>query len=91
LGTSTPNGVFSIQGTGQNPTETTSPTASTYYVDEAILTTATLATGVISVNSASAGDLSVTFEPTHPWIRFIWTRTGGGAVDAIQVQLTLKD
>lgn len=90
LGTSTPNGSFYFEGTNENPAEVTSPTAYAYYVDEAILTTATLTTGVISVNSGSAGNLAVSFEPVHPWVRFKYTRVGGGAVDTLQVQVTLK-
>ncbi len=90
-GTSTPHGTFSFQGTGEDPTMTTSPTAYTYYVDEGIFLTATLSSGVVAVNSASAGNLSVTFEPTHPWVRMIFTRIDGGAAAALQGQLTLKD
>ena len=90
-GTSTPDGEFYIQGTGEDPTMTTTPKVFNYYVDEGIFTTATLSTGVISVDSATAGQFSVTFEPIHPWIRVFWDVTDGGAAGALNVQITLKD
>ena len=93
IGTGTPDGEFYVEGTNQNPVAVTSPTVARYYIDENkyTLTTATWATGTISVDSATDGNLSVTVEPVHPWVRLSFIRTDGGAVSAAQAQLTLKD
>ncbi len=93
IGTGTPDGEFYIQGTNENPAEVASPTWYTYYIDENkyTLLTATWAAGVISVDSASAGSLSVTVEPVHPWIRFFFDRTDGGAAAALDVQVHMRD
>lgn len=87
-GTSTPNGTYKI--IGNNQTGLATETWYDLYLDAnkvygnvngSVYSHAGGTT--ISVNSASAGYLSVTLEPTHPHLALVWTRTGGGSATGL--------
>lgn len=89
LGTSTPNGVYYVEASGDNVTWYTM----FFDANKVYGTTFThpAAGGTtITVNSASAGTAMVIVENPPPYVRLFWDRTSGGAAAALDVQYAAR-
>lgn len=90
-GTSTPNGVFYVEGNNQTGASTETWTKLFFETNKVYGTTFTHSGTSITVNSASAGTCLVVIENAPPYLRLFWDSTSGGAATGLTAgQYTLR-